>query len=99
MTYLKRLLPLREQLQLTFSPLTPEYQDYLWTKKLYSYEAIERYERELERKEAIKGRYRSPPRKDKSRLPGTTYGGPHRPNHKVVSVQESSEDGSSEPET
>ena len=33
------------------------------------------------------------------RLPGTTYAGPHRPNHKVAAVQESSEVGSSESET
>ena len=72
MTYLKRSLPLREHLQLTFSYLTPEYQDYLWTKKLDSYEAIERYGRELERKEAIKGQYRCPPGRDKSGVPGTT---------------------------
>ena len=99
MTYLKKPLPLREQLQLTFSHLTPEYQDYLWTKRLDSYEAIERYGRELERKEAIKDRYRSPPRRDKSRLPGTTYTGPHRSSHKVAAVRESSDGESSEPET
>ena len=73
-------------MQLTFSHLSIE-------------QAIERYGRELERKEAIKDRYRSPPRRDKSRQPGTTYVGPHRPNHKVAAVQESSEDGSSESET
>ena len=86
MTYLKKPLPLRGQLQLTFSHLSIE-------------QAIERYGRELDRKEAIKGRYRSPPRRDKLRLPGTTYAGPHRSSHKVAAVQESSENGSSESET
>ena len=70
MTYLKKPLPFREQLQLKFSYISIE-------------QTIERYGRELERKEASKGRYT----------------GPHRPNHKVAAVQESSEDELSESET
>ena len=53
---------MKEQLSLAFSHLRPEYQDYLWNKRLDSFEAIEKYGREFERREAIKERYRSPPR-------------------------------------
>ena len=43
-------------INLTFTHLRPEYQDALWEKNLDSFEAIERYGREFERREAIKER-------------------------------------------
>ena len=46
--------------------------------------------RKFERREAIKERYFSPPTRDKSRVPGTTYTGPHHSAHKVVALGESS---------
>ena len=55
--HLKRPPSLREQLNLTFTHLRPEYQDALWEKNLDSFDAIERYGRELERREAIKEKY------------------------------------------
>ena len=67
-----------------------ECQDSLWEKNLDSFEAIERYVREFERREAIKERYPSPPRRDKSRIPGTMYTGAHRSSHKVATLGESS---------
>ena len=75
--HLKRPPSLREELNLTFTQLRSEYQDALWEENLDSFEAIERYGRELERREAIKERYRSPPRRDKSRIVGINYTGPH----------------------
>ena len=60
----------------------------LWEKNLGSFDAIERYGRELERRKAIKERYRSPPRREKSRRAGTNYMGPHRATHKVAAVAE-----------
>ena len=53
-------------------------------------DSFERYGRELERREAIKERYRSPPRRDKSRISGTNYTGPHRVTHKVAAMAETS---------
>ena len=88
--HLKKTPSLREQLNLTFSHLRPEYQDAMWEKKLNSFDAIERYGREFERREAIKERYRSPPRREKTRIAGTNYSGPHRASHKVAAVAESS---------
>ena len=75
---------MREQLNLTVGHLEPEYQDALWEKDLDSFNGNERYGRELERREAIEERYRSPPRRDKSRIAGTNYTGPHRAAHKVA---------------
>ena len=88
--HLKRPPSLREQLSLIFSHLRPEYQDALWEKNLDSFDAIERGGREFERREAIKVRYRSPPRREKSRIAGTNYTGPHRATHKVAAVSETS---------
>ena len=88
--HLKRPPSLREQLSLIFSHLQPEYQDALWEKNLDSFDAIKRYGRELERREAIKERYRSPPRREKSRIVGANYTGPHRATHKVAAVAETS---------
>ena len=99
--HLKRPLLLRQQLNLTFTHLRPEYQDALWEKNLDSFDAIERYGRELERREAIKERYRSPPRRDKSGIAGTNYTGPHRGTHKAaatVEVLAAEENGPPEPE-
>ena len=89
---LKRPPSRREQLNLAFSDLRPEYQDYLWDKTLDSFEALERYGREFERKEAIKERYRAPLRREKSRIPGTTYDGPRGALYQVVAVVESTEE-------
>ena len=75
------------QLNLTFTHLRPEYQDALCEKNLDSFDAIERYGRELERREAIKERYRSP-RRYKSRIAGTNYTGPHRGTHKAAATVE-----------
>ena len=69
---------MKEQLSLAFSHLRPEYQDYLWDKRLDSFESIEKYGREFERREEIKERYRSPPCRDRAKIPGTTYTGPHQ---------------------
>ena len=77
-------------MNLAFSHLHPEYQDYLWDKRLDSFESIEKYGREFEKREAIKERYRSPTRRDRAKIPGTTYTGPHRASHKVIAVVESS---------
>ena len=78
--------------------MRPEYQDALWEKNL---DAIERYGRELKRREAIKERYRLPPRRDKSRIAGTNYTGPHRVTYKAaatVEVLAVEENGAPEPE-
>ena len=88
--HLKRPPSIKEQLSLAFSHLRPEYQDYLWDKRLDSFESIEKYERKFERREAIKERYRSPPRRDRAKIPGTTYTGPHRALHKVPAIVEPS---------
>ena len=88
--HLKRPPLLREQLNLTFSHLRPEYQDALWERNLDSFDAIERYGKEFERREAIKERYRSPPRRDRAKIPGTSYTGPNRASHKVAAIAESS---------
>ena len=93
--HLKRPPAVREQINLAFSHLRPEYQDNLWDKRLDSFEAIERYGREFERREAIKESYHSPSRRDKSRIPGTSYAGPHRSSHKVAAAEESSSGGDS----
>ena len=89
--HLKRPPSLGEQLNLIFSQLPPEYQDALWEKNLDSFDAIKRYGRELERREAIKERYLLPPRRHKSRIAGTNYTGPHRTTHKVAAVAETLE--------
>ena len=88
--HLKRPPSLGEQLNLIFSHIRPEYQNAWWEKNLDSFDAIERYGRELERRETIRERYRSPPRRDKSRIAGTNYTGPHRTMHKVAAVAETS---------
>ena len=97
--HLKRPPSTRAQLNLAFSHLRPKYQDYLWDKRLDSFEAIERCGREFERREAIKESYHSPPCRDELRIPGTTYTGPHRSSHKAAAAEEySSADDSSQSE-
>ena len=97
--HLKRPPAVREQINLAYLHLRPECQAYLWDKRLDSFDAIERYGREFERREAIKERYHFPPRRDKARFPGTSYAGPHRSSHKVVAAEESSsESDSGQPE-
>ena len=88
--HLKSPPSMKEQLSLAFSHLRPEYQGYLWDKRLDSFEAIEKYGREFERREAIKERYQSPPHRDRAKIPGTTYTGPHRASHKVAAIVEPS---------
>ena len=89
--HLKSLASLREQLNLTFTHLRPEYQDALWEKNFGG-----RNSRGAKRLE----RYRSPPRRDKSRIAGTNYTGPDRVTHKVaatVEVSAAEQNGVSEP--
>ena len=88
--HLKKSPSTKEQLSLTFSHLRPEYQDYLRDKRLDSFESIEKYERNFERREAIKERYRYPPRRDRDKIPGTTYTRPRRASPKVAAIVESS---------
>ena len=90
MGYLKRPISLREQLNMAFSHLKPDYQDALWDKKIDSFMAIERYGREYERRESMRDRYHSPPRRDKSKFTDTFYNGPRRNTHKAAAVSEDS---------
>ena len=85
--HLERPPSLREELNLTFTHLRPVYENALWEKNLDSFDAIEHYGRELERREAIKERYRC-------------YTGPHRGTHKAaatVEVLAAEENGTPEP--
>ena len=79
---------MKEQQNFVFSHLRPEFQDYLWDKRLDSFGSIEKYGREFERRDAIKERYHSPSRRDKAKIAGTTYKGPHRASHKVAAAVE-----------
>ena len=48
----------------------------------------------------MKERYRSPPRRNRAKISGTTYTGPHRASHKVAAIVESSsEENSRSPTT